>query len=264
MRTAAEYPYFAQPPLALAHRGGALHPRNVGVENTLAAFAVAVDLGYRHLETDVHATADGHVVAFHDPRLDRVTRSTGAIAQLSWAQVRRARVGGREPIPLLEEVLEAFPAANVNIDIKAPGAIAPLWQVIDRLGAHDRVCVGSFSTRRLAAFRRLAGDRVATTAGPLGTAGLRFAPTLARQLGSATQAVQVPMDVVVGGRRMPVVTPRLLENAHAVGKQVHVWTVDDPGQMHRLLDLGVDGIVSDRIDVLRAVLLARGAWHGAR
>lgn len=264
MRSAADYPYFADPPLALAHRGGAGYPPNVGIENTLAAFGAAVALGYRHLETDVHATADGELVAFHDPRLDRVTDATGAVAQLPWAQVRRARVGGREPVPLLAEVLDAFPRARVNVDIKAAGAVAPLWELIERLRAHDRVCVGSFSTRRLAAFRRLAGDRVATSAGPLGTAGVRLAPSLARHLGSPAQALQVPVEVVVAGRRLPVVTPRLLAHAHRAGKQVHVWTVDDPHLMHRLLDLGVDGLVTDRIEVLREVLLARGCWPSAQ
>ena len=261
---AADYPYFDDPPLALAHRGGALYPPNVGIENTLAAFANAVSLGYRYLETDVHATADGHLVAFHDSRLDRVTDATGAIADLPWAQVRLARVAGREPIPLLAEVLESFPAARVNVDIKATGAVRPLWQVIERLAAHDRVCVGSFSTLRLAAFQRLAGHRVATTAGPWGTAGLRFAPQLARHLASPTQVLQVPAEVRVGGRRLPLVTERLVDAAHDLGKQVHVWTIDDPEEMHRLLDLGVDGLVSDRIDVLRDVLRARGAWPADR
>lgn len=258
---AADYPYFEHPPLALAHRGGALYPPNVGIENTLPAFANAVGLGYRYLETDVHATADGRLVAFHDPRLDRVTDATGAIAELPWSQVRQARVGGREPIPLLAEVLESFPRARVNVDIKAALAIRPLWELVERLAAHDRVCVGSFSSRRLGAFRRLAGERVATTAGPWGTAALRFAPSLARHLSSPTQVLQVPAGVQVRGRRLPVVTARLVAAAHDVGKHVHVWTIDDPDEMHRLLDLGVDGLVSDRIDVLRDVLRARGAWH---
>ena len=168
--SAADYPYFAPPPFGLAHRGGASHPANVGIENTLAAFATAVDLGYRFLETDVHATADGRLVAFHDEHLDRVTDRAGAIAELPWSEVAAARIAGSQPIPSLDDLLDAFPEARINIDIKAPGAVVPLWETIRRHAAYDRVCVGSFGERRLHAFRRLAGARVATAAGQLGTA----------------------------------------------------------------------------------------------
>ena len=157
--TAADYPYFASAPIGLAHRGGALHPDNLGIENTLAAFATAVRLGFRYLETDVHATSDGTVVAFHDEDLDRVTDRTGAIADLPWREVAAARVGGSHPVPTLDELLDGFPTARINIDIKAPGAVAPLWETIRAHAAYDRVCVGSFSGRTLHDFRRLAGAR---------------------------------------------------------------------------------------------------------
>lgn len=259
--SAADYSYFAPPPIGLAHRGGAAYPPNVGVENTLAAFARAVEMGYRYLETDVHATSDGVLVAFHDERLDRVTDRTGWIAQLPWSEVRAARVGGREAIPSLDELLEAFPAARLNIDIKAPAAVGPLWAAIQRHTAYDRVCVGSFSQQRLSAFRRLAGTRVATAAGQPGTAALRYLPrSLTRRVHSPGQVLQIPVTHVVRGRTLTLVTPRLIETVHELGMQVHVWTVDDPAEMRWLLDLGVDGIVSDRIDLLRDVLTERGAW----
>lgn len=259
--SAADYPYFAAPPLGLAHRGGASFPPNVGVENTLAAFERAVELGYRYLETDVHATSDGVVVAFHDERLDRLTDRTGWIAQAPWNEVRAARIGGREPIPTLEELLEALPDTRLNIDLKAPGAVEPTWRLIEQYAAHDRVCVGSFSPRRLAAFRRLAAGRVATATGPVGTAALRFQPGwLSHLVHTPGQVLQIPVVQEVAGRRVEVLTPALVAQAHRLGLQVHAWTIDDPHEMHRLLDLGVDGIVSDRIDLLREVLLERGAW----
>ena len=263
---AAEHPYFDRPPLALAHRGGAAYAPNTGIENTVRAFRNAVDLGYRYLETDVHATSDGHLVAFHDERLDGVSDGHGRIAQLPWSEVQQARIGagGGEPVPELPELLETFPAARFNIDIKAAGAVAPLAEAIVRHGAQDRVCVGSFSDRRLAAFRRLAGPRVATAAGPLGTAALRLGPGwLTRWLCTPAQVLQVPPSHPAGSRAIRLVTPALLGTAHRLGKQVHAWTVDEAEEMHRLLDLGVDGIVSDRIDTLRDVLIARGDWHGA-
>lgn len=255
-------PYLGEPPLALAHRGGSDLPGNDGLENSALAFRNAVALGYRYLETDVHATSDGHLVAFHDDVLDRVTDARGAIADLTLAQVRAARIGGREPVPTLEELLTEFPAARFNIDIKAPGATDLLWRVIDTYGAHDRVCVGSFSNRRLWRFRRLCGGSVATSAGRLGIVALRFLPwPLARFVHTPAVAFQVPR---VAGRpplRVTVVTRGFVDRAHRLGKQVHVWTIDDPAAMGELLDLGVDGIVTDRPDLLRDLLRSRGTWR---
>lgn len=263
MARAADFSYFHTPPMALAHRGGSLYPPNVGLENSLTAFRTAVDLGFTHLETDVHATSDGEVVAFHDDHLDRVSDTRGAIATLPWATVREVRIGGREPIPLLRELFEALPSARFNIDIKAAGAVTPLWRLIEEYSAYDRVCVGSFSDIRLGAFRRLARGRVATAAGPAGTAGLRFLPRLlSAALHSPGAVLQIPETTPLpGGRQLTVVTEALLTAAHALGKQVHVWTIDDPAQMTRLLDLGADGIVTDRPDLLKEVLQARGQWH---
>src|SRR6185312_6423490 len=116
--------YLASPtPLAFAHRGGAYHPEIEGLENTMAAFRHAVDLGFGYLETDVHVTSDGVLLAFHDTVLDRVTDRTGRIADLPWSVVRQARINGTEPIPLLSDLLEERPTARLNIDVKAPGAI---------------------------------------------------------------------------------------------------------------------------------------------
>lgn len=254
--------YLAAPPLALAHRGGSGLPANVGLENSRTAFRNAVDLGYRYLETDVHATSDGHLVAFHDDRLDRVTDSTGAVATLTLAQVRAARIGGREPVPTLEELLTEFPTARFNIDIKAPGATDPLWRLIDAHGAHDRVCVGSFSNRRLWRFRRLSRGSVATAAGRLGVAALRFLPwPVSRLVHTPAVAFQVPWAVGRLPLRLTVVTRGFVTRAHRLGKQVHVWTIDDPDAMNALLDLGVDGIVTDRPDLLREILRERGGWR---
>ncbi|SDE28322.1 glycerophosphodiester phosphodiesterase [Auraticoccus monumenti] len=250
-------PFPAGRTIALAHRGGAALQANLGRENTVAAFAEAVRLGYRYLETDVHTTSDHTLVAFHDDVLDRVTDARGTVAELPWSEVSQARIGG-EPVPTLDELLETFPEAVFNIDIKAAGAVEPLLRTLARHDALGRVCVGSFSGRRLRHFRRLSGGRVATSAAPDEVAALRFARS--RVAGPAV-ALQVPVERVVAGRRVPIVTPGLLRRAHATGRQVHVWTVDDPAQMHALLDLGVDGLVSDAIDTLKRVLTDRGCWE---
>ena len=169
---ASDYPYFDQPFIALAHRGGSLLPDNVGRENTLHAFGNAVALGYTHLETDVHSTRDGHLVAFHDDVLDRVTDQRGAIAELSFDEVRQARVGGIDQIPTLDEVLDAFPDSYLNIDIKTGGAVEPLVACLNAHRAQKRVCVGSFGPQRLRQFRRLMGQQVAT--GRSGRGGIRI------------------------------------------------------------------------------------------
>lgn len=262
---AADFAYFdTTGPVALAHRGGALHGPNVGRENTLAAFRTAVDLGYRYLETDVHATKDGVVVVLHDDRLDRVADDPlhrGAVADLTWDQLRAVRVGG-EPVARLEDLLEELPDARVNIDLKAGAAVAPACQTILRCGALDRVCVGSFSQRHLAQARVLMGRHLATAAGAPGIAALRLGPGwVTRWLRTPAPVLQVPRTYRLAGATVEVVTPELVEHLHHLGKHVHVWTIDDADEMRELLDMGVDGIVSDRIDVLRDVLAERGQWR---
>ncbi|KHL11139.1 glycerophosphoryl diester phosphodiesterase [Mumia flava] len=246
-------------PLAFAHRGGVAYPPNAGIENSLAAFGNAVDLGYRYVETDARASADGVVYAFHDARLDRVTDRTGALAELRAEQIDEARIGGREPIPRLSELLARFEDLRVNIDVKDMASIEPTVAAIRRAGAEDRVCLASFSHRRLREVRRLA-PRLATSASPPEVARVVAHPwhVLRRVRGLGACCVQVP----VRSGPLRVVTRRFVDSAHDLGLQVHVWTVDDPEEIGHLLDLGVDGIMTDRIDVLRDVLVDRDQWTG--
>jgi glycerophosphoryl diester phosphodiesterase len=218
--------------LAFAHRGGAYHPEIEGLENTMAAFRHAVSLGYRHLETDVHVTRDGVLLAFHDSVLDRVTDRVGSIAETSYADVQRALIGGRERVPTLAELFDAFPDARFNIDLKSHGAVEALADFLDEREAWDRVVVGSFSVRRMRAFRSRTAGRVATSANPLEVAAYVVLPSAG-----------------------------LVRRAHANGLDVHVWTIDDPDEMHLLLDRGVDGLMTDRTDILRDVLRSRGLWE---
>lgn len=258
---AADFPMFASRWAAFAHRGGAGHPELAGKENTLAAFRHAVGLGYRYIETDVHGTRDGELVVFHDDDLRRVTGSRGQLADYSLDELRKLRVGSTEAIPTLDEVLETFRDVRFNIDIKNAAAIEPLVRTIERHRAQDRVCVASFSNERLRAFRRLMGRRVPTSVSPFGVVWNAYAPVLPRLLNSPGVALQIPVTYEIRSRSPRVLTPRLLRHAHLAGKVVHVWTIDDPEEMHRLLDMGVDGIVSDRTDLLKQVFLDRGIWE---
>lgn len=256
---ARDYRYFDAPFVAMAHRGGSLLSANVGRENTLEAFANAVGLGYRYLETDVHTTSDGVLVAFHDDVLDRVTDTTGRISELSFDRLREVSVGGAR-IPTLDELLDAFPDARFNIDIKAPGAVEPLARTIAAHRAQERVCVASFSIERLAAFRRLAGTQIATSMNPAGVGLAAFVPLLPGLLPSRGVAYQMPVYHEVSGRRVRLLTPALLDSAHRAGRHVHIWTVNDATEMEYLIDLGVDGLITDAVDVLKDVAIAKGVW----
>ncbi len=237
-------------PIPFAHRGGA----SDAPENTMPAFEYAVGLGYRYVETDVQVTADGVLVAFHDDDLQRACDRPGRISELPWSAVREARVRGEAPIPLLEDLLGAWPSLRVNIDCKSDAAVSGLVSVIKRHDALDRVCVGAFSDRRMARLRATLGDGLCTALGPRGVASLKFSRP--RRLRAMTAQVPVTRG------RLTVTDQRFVERAHSLGVHVHVWTIDDPVEMERLLDLGVDGIMTDRPAVLRQVLERRDHWRG--
>ncbi|MBB6348289.1 glycerophosphodiester phosphodiesterase family protein [Nonomuraea muscovyensis] len=250
-------------PLAFAHRGGAAE----GAENSAEAFERAVRLGYTYLETDAHATADGVLLAFHDHTLDRVTDRRGRISELPYRAVRQARIGGVHEIPLLEDLLGSWPETRFNIDVKQAAAIAPLAEAIRRTGSHDRICLTSFSDERLALARAAMGKEVCSALGPRGVAALRAAATTSgygRLLTRLSRAGVPCAQVPVGFRGLRVTTGRLVRTAHAIGMQVHVWTINDPDRMEQLLDLGVDGIMTDNVTGLREVLDRRGQWHPGR
>ena len=250
----------APAPLAFAHRGFSLE----GLENSMTAFSAAVALGYRYLETDVRATRDGVALAFHDPTLDRVTDRSGCVAELDWAEVSQARIGGKEPIARLDDLLDAWPHVRLNIDVKDLAAVAPLAEALERTRAHDRVCVASFSDRRRRDVLRRLSAPVATSGGRWTVAGFRLAASPARVAALVARTLQDVDCLQVPERAGPVrlVTAATVAAAHAAGKQVHVWTVNEKPRMHRLLDLGVHGLVTDQAPMLRDVLRTRGAWSG--
>ncbi|WP_394250765.1 glycerophosphodiester phosphodiesterase family protein [Arthrobacter pityocampae] len=247
-------------PIALSHRGFAPD----GGENTLAAFERAVDLGFRYLEIDVHASSDGVVMVFHDEVLDRVTGDSGPVAARTARDLGGLSVGGRGGIPTLEAVLLRWPELRLNIDVKSDACVRPFADLINRHAAHDRVLVASFSDRRRLAVLRLLDRPTASSAGmavntllklaaPLGLAG-----PLARA--ARVQALQVPETY----RGVRVVTRGFVRRCAAAGLQVHVWTVNERAGMDRLLDLGVHGIVSDAADVLAECMAGRYTWPPGR
>ena len=296
-------------PIAFAHRGGAAH----APENSWRAFEHAVGLGYGYLETDVQATLDGVLIAFHDRSLARVTGLPGRVARMRHRDVATALIDGTEPIPVLEDLLGAWPDVRFNIDLKDAPAVGPLNAVLRRTGAWDRVCVTSFSASRLRAARRAFDRQVCMAASPIGTAVVRFGGPISPR--DRTRPGRVTADRISrrgpgqrrlagersrggpgqarlagersrggpqsAGRGAPlalaerlartgvrcaqvpaqVATPAFVGRAHALGLHVHAWTINSPGVMRDLLDIGVDGIMTDETVVLRDVLISRGEWH---
>lgn len=239
--------------IAFAHRGGA----SDWPENTLSAFQHAVDLGYRYIETDVHASADGELFAFHDDHLGRVSDTDCYISDLTAAALDQVRVEETERVPRLDEILRTWPYLRINIDPKDDGSVVPLAQTIQRHSAIDRVCIGSFSDRRIAYCREVLGPDLCTSMGPREAARLRGASLgLPIETGLSAACAQLP----TGSNGRTIIDQRLVETAHRLGIQVHVWTIDDPAEMEDLLDLGVDGVMTDRPVVLRDVLVERGQW----
>ncbi|MHA6618266.1 glycerophosphodiester phosphodiesterase family protein [Pseudonocardia sp. DLS-67] len=262
------HPYFDGPyPRAYAHRGWHIDDLD-GCENTLAAFRRAVAEGFGYLEMDVHASADGVPVVHHDAMLERTTDGNGPISAHPAAALAGMRVRGREPLPLLEQVLTALPDTRITVELKSGAVVEPVLEVLERTGSWHRVCLGGYQDRWLRRAREAAGPRLCTSMAQGAAFGLRTRawldslPAPVRRL----PAPPSPGDLAQLPRRLgplTVVDAALLRTAHGSGREVHVWTVDRAADMTALLDLGADGLLSDRPDVLRDVLQARGAWQGA-
>ncbi|MDC0147694.1 glycerophosphodiester phosphodiesterase family protein [Alphaproteobacteria bacterium] len=239
--------------LAFAHRGG----DRAAPENTMAAFAHAVGLGYRYLETDVHASKDGVAFAFHDDDLKRMTGDDISISSLEAREVEAIELPGGHKIPKMTDLFEAFPDANFNIDAKAWPVVEPLAELIHKTATYDRVCIGAFSDSRVAKVVELTLGKVCYIAGPRQSAKF-LAGALARlPLSFNAHCLQFPPTHETG---LAMVTPAMVAYAHKRGLQVHVWTINDESKMHELLDMKVDGLMSDDCALLKSVLQSRNLW----
>lgn len=241
-------------PIAFAHRGGT----SAAPENTLRAFEHAIELGYRYVETDVHASADGKLLAFHDNNLLRTCGENIDIASTEWATLSKARIDGTDPIPLLEDLLGSWPDVRINIDCKADTALQPLLDILRRTNSLDRVCIGSFSDKRLSTIRAELGSEVCTSMGPGEVARLVLRSRTRLPIPVTRHALCAQVPVKQGP--IPVVTRATIDMARAMGVHVHVWTIDDPIEIGRLLDMGVDGVMTDDTIALKSVYQARNIW----
>ena len=211
----------------------------------MAAFTHARSLGFRYLETDVHLAKDGTIVAFHDTDLTRTCGVPTVIADASWDEIAEARVGGEHLVPRLDDLFDAFPDCFFNIDTKSDAVVDPTIEAIRRRGLADKVCIGSFSHRRLARVRRAMGNAVCTSASPL-----EIARWLAGWVPDGPNCFQVP----VRQGRVPVVSERSLRRARRADKPVHVWTIDEPADARYFADLGAIGITTNKPAFIRSSL----------
>ena len=253
------HPYLdADTPLAFAHRG-AHGPATGAGENSYEAFGAAVDLGYRYLETDVHRTADGVVIALHDDTLDRTTDGEGLVVQRAWGEISRLTVDGGGRVPRLDELLADFPDARFNLDCKDPDTVPDLVRVLREADALDRVCVGSFQHKTVVSLRDEFGDDLCTAATPrevrllVAAAAAPRGSRRALTFAISADCVQVPRR----DGRTTIVTDRFVETCGDADLPVHVWTIDDEDEMEELFDLGVEGIMTDAATTLQDVVARR-------
>jgi len=239
-------------PIPFAHRGGA----GVFPENTMPAFQNAVDMGYKYLETDVHASKDGEVFAFHDDSLDRVTGHSGKISNLTSKEISKIEINGFAKIPTLSELLETFPEVKINIDPKADSVVTPLINILKHTNSVSRVCIGSFSDKRIKQIRKELGSDLCVSAGPKAVMKFLTGKFHFSKSNPDYHCLQVPQR----SGPIKIITDDFVNRAHLKGLQIHVWTVDDPKEMGELLDLGVDGLMTDEPAVLKNLLLERDEW----
>ena len=256
-------PYLsAEYPLRFAHRGSRL----LWPENTAEAFQGAIDLGYHYIETDVRITRDGVVVAFHDATLERTTNGKGPVDQWDFTDLQRLDAaywfdpdndyplrGTGVKVRSLDEVLVTWPDVRFNLDLKGSNLEWPVADVIKRRARIDTTLVGSFVDHRVARFRRITRGEIAVAAGPSSVLAMVAASRLGKTVRRPVAAYQLPFNY-----KLVPIDAKLVEAIHASGAQLHTWTVNESADMDRLLDLGVDGIVTDRPDLLNEVLRRRG------
>ena len=253
MRPNPKFPYLDHDGiLPFAHRGG----NRRAPENTMAAFADAAQQGFRFLETDVHASRDGAVFAFHDDSLLRMTGEDIAISTLDAADIATITVAGDHAIPRMGELLEVFPDCRFNIDAKAWPVVEPLAGLIRAHAVDASICIGAFSDARILKVCQLVGRPLCHSIGPREATRFRLAALMGLSAYFSAGCVQFP----VNRKGISMVTPATVAHAHKLGLQVHAWTINDESTMHGLIDMGVDGIMTDDCALLKSVLIKRNKW----
>lgn len=238
--------------LAFAHRGG----NEFAPENSFRAFKSAVDIGYKYLETDVHLTKDGFLIAFHDDTLDRVTDKSGLIRDLSLSEIKKAKIAGTDEIPLLSELLNSFTDCFFNIDCKVDETVQPLINLINNKDFINRVCIGSFSQKRINFIRKSLGKEVKTSMGPAEVILSKFLSYTSLGYNFKSSYTSIPI------RRYGInlLDERNINYLKSNNQKVIAWTINDEDQMKMLINIGIDGIMTDNLTLLKKVLIEESLW----
>ncbi|MDC0474600.1 glycerophosphodiester phosphodiesterase family protein [Hyphomicrobiales bacterium] len=238
--------------LAFAHRGG----NEFAPENSFRAFKSAVDIGYKYLETDVHLTKDGFLIAFHDDTLDRVTDKSGLIRDLTLSEIKKAKIAGTDEIPLLSELLNSFTDCFFNIDCKVDETVQPLINLINNKDFINRVCVGSFSQKRINFIRKSLGKEVKTSMGPAEVILSKFLSYTSLGYNFKSSYTSIPI------RRYGInlLDERNINYLKSNNQKVIAWTINDEDQMKMLINIGIDGIMTDNLTLLKKVLIEESLW----
>ncbi|MDG1152269.1 MAG: glycerophosphodiester phosphodiesterase family protein [Hyphomicrobiales bacterium] len=238
--------------LAFAHRGG----NEFAPENSFRAFKSAVDIGYKYLETDVHLTKDGFLIAFHDDTLDRVTDKSGLIRDLTLSEIKKAKIAGTDEIPLLSELLNSFTDCFFNIDCKVDETVQPLINLINNKDFINRVCIGSFSQKRINFIRKSLGKEVKTSMGPAEVILSKFLSYTSLGYNFKSSYTSIPI------RRYGInlLDERNINYLKSNNQKVIAWTINDEDQMKMLINIGIDGIMTDNLTLLKKVLIEESLW----
>ena len=238
--------------LAFAHRGG----NEFAPENSFRAFKSAVDIGYKYLETDVHLTKDGFLIAFHDDTLDRVTDKSGLIRDLTLSEIKKAKIAGTDEIPLLSELLNSFTDCFFNIDCKVDETVQPLINLINNKDFINRVCIGSFSQKRINFIRKSLGKEVKTSMGPAEVILSKFLSYTS--LGYNFKSSYTSITIRRYG--INLLDERNINYLKSNNQKVIAWTINDEDQMKMLINIGIDGIMTDNLTLLKKVLIEESLW----
>ena len=238
--------------IAFAHRGG----NDFGPENSLKSFLGAYEIGYKYLETDVHLSKDGHLVAFHDESLDRVTNKTGLIKDLKLSDIKKAKIDNSDEIPTLIELLDNIPNCFFNIDCKSDDTVIPLIEVIKKFSLFDRVCIGSFSQKRINFIRDSLGSKVKTSMGP---SEILLAKVLSNlPIKKAFESTYASLPIRRYG--IELLNKKNINFLQKNNQKVIAWTINDESEMRLLIERGVDGIMTDKILLLKKILIEQNKW----
>jgi len=237
---------------AFAHRGGT----EFAPENTFEAFSNAVEIGYEFLETDVHINADGELMAFHDSTIDRVTNYEGELKNFTSNQLKKIKINDKFNIPLLADLIEAFASIFFSVDMKTDDTVIPLIKLVNRMGVKDRICFASFNQKRLKYVRDEYLNKCITSLGPNEIAQTKLFSILGKKIHIKSRIASLPISKY----KIQLLNKSHIEFLKSSNIKVIAWTINKTEEMKHLINMGVDGIMTDNISSLKKILIKKNLW----